>query len=161
MTWSSLGYGAALPPWLFVPATAEAQAAALRTLIRADEVVHLVEQLDEADPAWSMGRWLRACRALGLLRYIPDPPAADVWRAPACTLSNGGGDCEDFAILAASVLRWLPHAELDVVVGLCDLEPHAWLEGCDRGGWFLLETTRGELYHRPPPRYEARRRFAV
>jgi hypothetical protein len=149
------------PSWLFVPATAEAQTVAIRQLVRAHEVAHLAFELDPRDPVWSVARWLREQRACGSLRYMADPVGADMWRAPSCTLADRGGDCEDFAILAASMLAASSDAELYVVVGLYDLEPHAWLEGRDRAGYFLIETTRGDLYDRPNPDYQRRRMFQI
>lgn len=160
-TCSFVQTGPRRPPWLVVPATFEAQARAVRSLVRGDEVARLARALDPRDLAWAAAGWLRACRATGALRYAADPPGADVWRSPACTLRDGGGDCEDFAILAAAMLADVIEGEVDVVVGLYDLEPHAWVEGRDRAGYFLLEATRGELYDRPNPSYEARRRFPV
>lgn len=148
-------------PWLFVPATEAAQAAAVRELVRPDEVAHLTCGLDRADPAWSIGKWIRGLRALGALRYMDDPPGGDLWRAPACTISSGGGDCEDFAILAAAMLLAMAEADVDVIVGLFDGQPHAWIEGVDRAGYFLIETTRGDLYDGPNPHYAPRRRFPV
>ena len=34
------------------------------------------------------------------LQYISEPAYMDIWKAPGQTLQDGGGDCEDLAILA-------------------------------------------------------------
>jgi hypothetical protein len=39
------------------------------------------------------------------LRYIPDPTDDDIWSPPSETLTVGGGDCEEYAILMASVVK--------------------------------------------------------
>jgi transglutaminase-like putative cysteine protease len=72
----------------------------------------------------------------------------DRWGRPLETFRRGGGDCDDLAIVAASFCRAMG-VPMYVVVGLmcqglaCD--GHAWIEGQDEGGWFLLEATSGQL----------------
>jgi len=39
------------------------------------------------------------------LAYIPDPTDDDIWSPPSDTLTAGGGDCEEYAILMASVVK--------------------------------------------------------
>ncbi len=39
--------------------------------------------------------------------YRQDPDSIDLWRTPADTIRNRGGDCEDWAILVAALLREL------------------------------------------------------
>ena len=93
-------------------------------------------------------------RALTGLVYIPDPSTADLWQSPAATLQHGGGDCEDLSILAASALTALG-IPVDVVIG--DVwngrawSRHAWVEGDDRNGGFLLEATTGAVVRHTRP----------
>jgi transglutaminase-like putative cysteine protease len=148
-------------PWLLVPSTVDAQVEAIRELVRPDEVAHLAGEIDPVDVVWSISRWIRYQRSRGALRYIDDPISMDLWCSPDCTLASGGGDCEDFAILAASLLAATSSARVAVIVGLLDQTPHAWVEGRDRAGYFLLEATRGYYYDDPPPAYQPRRRFGV
>ena len=39
------------------------------------------------------------------LRYVSDPSDDDIWSPPSDTLLAGGGDCEDYAIVVASVVK--------------------------------------------------------
>ncbi len=38
------------------------------------------------------------------LKYIQDPDGNDVWSDPITTLSRGGGDCEDYAMLSSALV---------------------------------------------------------
>ena len=102
--------------------------------------------------------WAECVAALvGRLRYLSDPPDIDVWRSPAQTLRDGGGDCEDLSILAASTLAAL-NTPVDVVVGNVwtgqRWSRHAWVEGSDDTGPFLIESTNGAVvWHRRPIQY--------
>ena len=93
-------------------------------------------------------------RALAGLVYIPDPGTADLWQSPAATLEHGGGDCEDLSIVAASALTALG-VPVDVVIG--DVwngvawSRHAWVEGDDGQGPFLLEATAGRVFRNTRP----------
>lgn len=92
------------------------------------------------------------------LTYFPDPPFCDRWCPPLETLRQGGGDCDDLAILAAS-LYLAVGIQCSVVVGthcngwICN--GHAWVEGRDANGWFLFEATSGDLFRFRPPQYQA------
>lgn len=57
---------------------------------------------DDAYRTYAVFEWIRRH-----LRYIPDPSGFDVLFEPAETLARGGGDCEDLALTAASLLRAL------------------------------------------------------
>ena len=39
------------------------------------------------------------------IEYVPDPKEVEVWQAPNETLKLGTGDCEDYAILMASLIE--------------------------------------------------------
>lgn len=89
--------------------------------------------------------WFRAQFEFGTLRYIADPEGPlDFWSSPKTTLERGGGDCDDMAVLGASILRAAGLVGR-VVVGTLGGAGHAWTEGCDDQGPFLLEATNGDL----------------
>jgi len=138
------------PRCLRVPTDARSRCEAIQKLVRPSEVANLVHNVPSAllPPDYSfvedVGRKLQAMFDSGSLRYIDDPPEWDRWCSPGQTLVQGGGDCDDFAILVAS---WVMKGGVpcDVVVGSHCGHPscagHAWVEGRDWKGWFLLEAT--------------------
>lgn len=138
------------------------------------EVIRLweVENLIQEAPRWMLprghsfaaeiARWFRTGFRDGTLRYIPDPARPlgyDYWCSPAATLERGGGDCDDLAILGASLLL-AGGVDAWVVVGTIHqggrIDGHAWIEGIDERGGFLIEATSGGLVrNRRPPQYRA------
>lgn len=90
------------------------------------------------------------------LKYIADPERRDSWCPPLETLRRGGGDCDDFSILAASVLRAAGH-RADVVLGWWRQRKgpgyHAWVAGVAKCGFcrFMLEPQTGEVWWRDIP----------
>lgn len=137
------------------------QCMAINTLVRPEEVRHLFgqwppEYLPFLQPGGDVvATWLRQQLDDYRLRYIPDPNNCDLWCRPATTLLRGGGDCDDLAILASSLLHRM-RVPNDVVVGascrIFDCNGHAWVEGHDSQGWFLIEATSGEIYRWFRPR---------
>ena len=122
-------------------------------LVRPEEVAHLVVPVPlplvaVETQAIRVAAWMRSRFDDGTLDYIPDPPDCDRWCPPGVTLAQGGGDCDDLAILAVSLLA-AGGIDADFVVGhycsrfMCF--GHAWVEGHDEQGWFLLEPTTGWL----------------
>jgi len=102
-----------------------------------------------------------ACYLLGLqLRYIADPKRRDYWCPPLATLERGGGDCDDFSILAASLLR-AAGIRAEVVLGWWRQRGgrgyHAWVAGMlSCGCRFALEPQTGEVWwNGTPPAYDA------
>ena len=85
------------------------------------------------------------------LEYIPDPDRCELPLSPAETINRGGGDCEDLAGVAVSLLI-AGNIPCRIVLGLYSGIGHAWVEGRDNRGWFLLEATTGQLYRRRRPR---------
>jgi transglutaminase-like putative cysteine protease len=112
--------------------------------VRPGEVAAVAESLLPSVRAGFAEAELVAGWLLGL-RYLPDARSRDVWQSPLATLSRGGGDCEDLAILALSVLAALGCGGV-LVVGLMFTRTgpigHAWLEGRDSAGWFHMEATK-------------------
>lgn len=92
----------------------------------------------------SVARYMRNALTSGRLRYIKDPEGCDLWMPPWETFGRGGGDCDDLAIITARLcdmcgLRWM------IVVGTVyphsSKDGHAWVEGEDDDGFFLIEAT--------------------
>lgn len=135
---------------------------ALRRLIRPQEVAGYVQSWSGTRPGWvgtanMGGRWLGRAFDERFLRYAPDLYGRDVWCSPAITVKRGGGDCDDLAILAASLLI-AAGIDAGVAVGtICGVGGvcggHAWVEGTDERGWFLLEATTGDVFRTAQSRY--------
>jgi len=126
---------------------------ALAQLIRPDEVSWVPAWLGGILAAEKVGSWMRRT-----FKYKPDKPGPDQWCPPAVTLKRGGGDCDDLAIMGCSVLR-AAGIESDVRTGTMDQGEgpvgHAWVEGYDWRGWFLLEATSGAVHRCLPAGYVA------
>lgn len=125
---------------------------ALADLIRPAEVMALAGRLGVCC-ADRVGRWMRLT-----LQYKPDKPGADEWCPPSVTLDRGGGDCDDLAIFGCSLLR-AGGIQAEVRTGTLDQgngpNGHAWVEGHDNRGWFLLEATSGAVHRCRPSGYLA------
>ena len=148
--------------------TAANQCYAISELVRPWEVASLIQMVPEwllpegHTLAASVAAWLRSRFGTRRLRYIPDPPRPigyDYWCSPSATLERGGGDCDDLAILAASLLL-AGGVDARVVVGTVRqgrrIAGHAWVEGVDEHGGFLIEATSGRLiWHLRPAEYHA------
>ncbi len=128
---------------------------AARDLVRPHEVAHIVRRpLGIED----LAAWLEDSRRSGALRYRPDPePDVDRWCSPAAMLSERAGDCDDFAVLAASLAR-AGGMRAHIVVGwrwrAARREAHAWVEGEDAQGPWWLECTTGRWGRDRPSDYE-------
>lgn len=90
---------------------------------------------------------------IGFFTYKADPEG-DTWCPPTQTYSTGMGDCEDLSMLVVSVLL-AGYVDASLIVGMVD-DPqgtfgHAWVEGVDGLGWFLIESTNGKLYRDQRP----------
>lgn len=127
--------------------TMEAQRSAAQRLVNPLPFALLAEKFGCAS---GLGRYMAERFEAGRFRYVSDPKNCDYWSEPLATVTRGTGDCEDWSIVAASVLRAVGLPQLNLVLGRSDGEGHAWVEGVDRHGWFLLEATNGAVYrHRP------------
>ncbi|MCS7050722.1 MAG: transglutaminase-like domain-containing protein [Thermomicrobium sp.] len=154
-----------------LPPTPRNQCLAIQHLIRPHEVEHIVHCIYQTyghrskSIADSIATWLKSTFRRGGLRYISDPLSffpRDLWCSPAKTLERRGGDCDDLAILVVSLLQaaGVPARVVlgDVLTGTA-FEPHAWVEGADEYGRFLIEPTDGRIWRiwdRWPLGYRAR-----
>lgn len=134
--------------------------AAFWGLIHPDEVSSLFQALtpEQARLATMLGRtpatdiagWLRTQLQTKQLQYLPDPATADVWQSSWRTLQRKGGDCEDLTILIVSMLLYA-NISAYPVGGELHGEGHAWVEGTDAHGGFMIEATSGDIYRRMRP----------
>jgi len=95
----------------------------------------------------------RAVEVLSVVLYRPDPPDCDQWCDPSTTLASRQGDCDDMVILGLSCLATAGLWALMVVgvYGSGSAPNHVWIEGNDTQGWFLFETTNGEVHRGARP----------
>ena len=127
---------------------------AIQELLRPEEIEHLILRVPAGwapfiDPfASSAAVWLQNMFRQGRLSYIQDPVNCDLWCSPARTLLRRGGDCDDLSILMASLME-AGGIPAFVVTGTyfngITHVGHAWVEGQDADGGFLLEATTGQL----------------
>lgn len=143
---------------LIVPSTLDARCLAIQQVIRPWDVSSISAAALVHAPARHPNEVEAiACYLRRLsLRYIPDTKRSDVWCTPLATLQRGGGDCDDFSILAASVLR-AAGAQADVVLGWLRKtgrrDYHAWVVGTARCGrcHFVLEPQNGKIWWNETP----------
>lgn len=76
------------------------------------------------------------------IRYVRDTDGVELLHDPATVLQVGAGDCDDKAILLASLLGSIGHPTRFIAVAF---EPgrfsHVWLQDFLNGRWVDLETT--------------------
>jgi Transglutaminase-like superfamily len=150
-----------------VSSSLSARCDAIRQLIRPQEVMsYTVAGLHHApwrhfNPVESIACYLKQ---LDLI-YIADPVNHDYWCPPAVTIRRGGGDCDDFSILAASMLR-AAEIRTDVVLGWWRQQRrrgyHAWVAGIVSCGCkFVLEPQTGQIWwNETPPDRDAEYRVS-
>lgn len=133
-----------------VPPNLAAREYALDELVRPWEVEFLLTPgRSSVATADGVSAWLTEALWSGELRYIPDPPDCDRWCSPAVTYARGGGDCDDLAIFIASLVQALgcsARVETGWYHSGRQLLGHAWVEGVDEIGPFLIEATSGEHF---------------
>jgi transglutaminase-like putative cysteine protease len=123
---------------------------ALANLLRVAEVKHLFSprRVGPHAPVTSLAEEIAAWMATRLrnssLKYISDPATCDLWQSPARTLTRCGGDCEDLVILGLAMLHH-QGVESYMVTGAFNSSGHAWIEGRDNGGGFMIEATTGAM----------------
>lgn len=137
--------------------------AAIKCLLRPDEVTslwHVGRRARVAEPPIQVASWLKFQFNARALAYRADPIYTDRWCSPATTIARGFGDCDDLAILAASLLL-AKNVNAWVVIGTVTNGQgrfgHAWVEGnFQDGDPFVLEATSAALFDRRPSSYQAR-----
>jgi len=133
------------------------QASAVRELVRAEEVEHLLGLISVLRWPWeswamAVARWMRTQIEFGKLRCEPADPddyGRIVWHSPGTTLRDRRGHREDFALLLVALLR-LGSLDVRMTLGTADGDPHAWVEGTDAWGGFHIDPTTGR-YHTSRP----------
>jgi len=133
---------------------------AVRHLVRSDEVAHFINYngsyLDFRTFAEKVADWHASRFVRRETQYISDGPW-DAWQSPAATLARRGGDCEDHTILVLSMLAHDPSVAAQFIVGELwtgrTWGGHAWVEGQDASGGFLIEATNGKLLRVRPEGY--------
>lgn len=76
------------------------------------------------------------------IRYVRDTDGVELVHDPAITLQIGAGDCDDKAILLASLLGSIGHPTRFIAVAFePELYSHVWLQDYLDGRWVDLEPT--------------------
>jgi hypothetical protein len=140
------------PEVLIVPFGYASHYTAVQRLVRPWEVEHLIDRSAPSGlVAYSspipeqVAQWLRSQFASGQLSYQSDPSGFDCWYSPATTLRRRAGDCEDLTLLTVSILL-AAGVSARVAIGTTLGGGHAWVEGADAHGGFLIEATSGDLH---------------
>ena len=106
----------------------------------ASQAVSLVPVWNSDASVWRLHAWMQ--HNIG---YTPDGDGKDVWQVPDDTLQRGVGDCEDQALLLASmILAVAPDADkprVRVVFGTQGRSGHATVAWCGDGGWYNADPT--------------------
>ncbi len=149
-----MSYRHSSPDVLRLDGSYRSQFLAVQSLVRPEEVRHLIRWTPpsrvvtfQPQPfAGQTARWLQGKLERGELSYIADPNGfLDYWCAPGLTLRRGGGDCEDLTLLIVSLLI-AGGVQANVAIGTAGGGGHAWVEGVDAQGGFVIEATTGELH---------------
>lgn len=94
-------------------------------------------QKDYACEVRSLHRFVRDA-----IRYVQDPVDIERIQSPDKTLEIGAGDCDDKAILLASLLESLGHPARFVAIGFePNVYSHVYVETKIGNDWIALETT--------------------
>jgi len=150
-------YPTSAPEVLVVPFDYASHYSAVQRLVRPWEVEHLIDR--RATPALvayrspvpeQVAQWLSTQLASRQLSYQSDPSGFDCWYSPATTLRRRAGDCEDLTLLTVSILL-AAGVSARVAIGTILGGGHAWVEGADAHGGFLIEATSGDLYRQRRP----------
>lgn len=147
------------PEFLFVNTDYDSRYHAVQQLVRPWEVEHLINRnplpwVVAYLPPLSVRvvQWLRGEYDAGRFAYQSDPSGFDVWSSPATTLRRRQGDCEDWTLVVVSMLLAVG-VPAGVAVGSVSGGGHAWVEGVDEHGGFLIEATSGDLLRYRPAQY--------
>lgn len=140
----------------------QSQCRAVERLVRPREVERFIDRNPSPWAALSLppiaeqvAQWLCSCLASGELSYAPDPHGPlDYWSSPAHTFAWRGGDCEDLTIVGVSMLGALgvsAHVAVGQAWNGSSFDGHAWIEGEDAHGGFLIEATTGAMHRHVRP----------
>jgi transglutaminase-like putative cysteine protease len=147
------------PEFLFVNVDRNSRYHAVQQLVRPWEVEHLLNRnpspwvvMNLPPFAEQVAQWLRGEYAARRFAYQSDPSGFDVWYSPATTLRRRQGDCEDWTLVVVSMLL-AGGVSSAVCVGSVPGGGHAWVEGVDASGHFLIEATSGEFMRYRPAQY--------
>lgn len=157
-------YRSSTPEFLIVSFDHASHHNAVQRLIRPWEVEHLIDRsgpsvwevIHRPTFAEKMAQWFKGEFASYRLSYRSDPSAFDVWYSPGTTIRRRAGDCEDLTLLGVSIFLAagsFAHVAIGTVWDGASFGGHAWIEGEDEKGFFLLEATSGELHRYRPPQY--------
>lgn len=76
------------------------------------------------------------------IRYVKDIRGVETLATPLVTLDTGSGDCDDKAVLAASLLESIGHPTRFVAIGFApDTYQHVFAETLIGNHWVVIETT--------------------
>jgi transglutaminase-like putative cysteine protease len=76
------------------------------------------------------------------IRYVRDPAPAEQLSPPAWVMQIGAGDCDDKAILLASLLASIGHSARFIAVAFApEAYSHVWVQVHIGGRWIDLEPT--------------------
>jgi len=91
------------------------------------------------------------------IRYVRDVHGVETLQTPDMTLAIGSGDCDDKAVLAASLLAAIGHPTR-IVAGAFNDGPfeHVWVETLVGRKWLGVETTEPVPFGWTPPRQTRR-----
>ncbi|WP_051285019.1 transglutaminase domain-containing protein [Nisaea denitrificans] len=123
-----------------------------------EEIIRTVRALDLPDKRGngSFDRrahivWSWVCREIGYVDDLGSQGSREFWQFPSETIALRQGDCEDSAVLLATLLlaSGISPFCVRVVIGFAriagDLIPHVWtIYKDEKGNWRILETTAGD-----------------
>jgi transglutaminase-like putative cysteine protease len=90
------------------------------------------------------------------IRYVKDPDGAEMLHPPEWVLVQKAGDCDDKAILLASLLLSIGHTPRFIAMAEeWDLFSHVWVQDYLDGGWVDLETTEPLPFGQAVPLHNA------
>jgi len=92
------------------------------------------------------------------IQYVKDVSDVETLATPVKTLEYRQGDCDDQAVLLASLLESVGHATRFVAISLVPLGPfvHVYTETRLGPGWIPLETTEPWPAGKGPPKFAER-----
>lgn len=89
------------------------------------------------------------------IQYVKDITGIETVQTPDRTLQNRAGDCDDQAVLLATLLESVGHPTRFVAIKLRPFAPyvHVFTETKVKGGWLAAETTEDWPLGQQPPKF--------